>query len=125
MTLALLAVLLLDPAQAARIPAPAATPVRKPDLADAVEGVYEGDVTSDSRGSSQSGVTITIRRVGKNLVEITSDYPRVPTTQIPLTQAMSSIIAARGAAVFLVERNKDPNRLDLSIDGASLVVRRP
>ena len=102
----------------------AASAQRKPDLGDAVAGVYEGDVTSDSRGSSQAGVTIKVERVGKNLVRVSSDYSRIPTVTIPLTQAMSSIIAAKGDAVFLVDRAKDPKRLDLSIDGASLVVTR-
>ena len=99
-------------------------PQRKPDLADAVAGVYEGDVISDARGSSQSGVTITVRRTGKNLVEVTSDYPRIPTVSIPLTQAMSAIVAARGTAVFLIDRSKDPRELSLTIDDASLSLRR-
>ncbi|WP_106514594.1 hypothetical protein [Allosphingosinicella deserti] len=102
-----------------------AQPNRKPDLGDAVEGVYQGDVISDARGSSQSDVTITVKRVGKNLVEVSSDYPRIPTVTIPLSQAMSSIVAARGNAVFLIDRAKDSKRLDLTIDDASLVVRRP
>lgn len=105
-------------------PRPAATPARKPDLADAVEGIYEGDVISDSRGSSRSGVTVTVKRTGKNLVEVSSDYARLPTVSIPLTQAMTSIIAARGDAVLVMDRAKDARRLDLTIDGASLVVRR-
>jgi hypothetical protein len=100
------------------------TPQRKPDLGDTVAGTYEGDVISDSRGSSQSGVTITVERVGKNLVRVSSDYPRIPTVTIPLTQAMTAIIAAKGDSVFLIDRAKDPRRLDLTIDGASLSVTR-
>lgn len=102
----------------------AESPQRKPDLGDVVAGVYEGDVTSDARGSSQSGVTITVERVGKNLVKVSSDYSRIPTVTIPLTQAMSSILAAKGDAVFVIDRAKDPKRLDLTIDDASLVVTR-
>src|SRR6478609_10221252 len=96
-------------AQAAA-PQPAATtePARKPDLADFVEGTYEGDVISDARGSSQSGVTVTVKRVGKNVIEVSCDYARIPTVTIPLTQAMSSILAARGDAVFVMDRDKDP-----------------
>jgi hypothetical protein len=104
--------------------AAASTAPRKPDLADFVEGTYEGDVISDARGSSQSGVTITVKRVGKNVVEVSCDYARIPTVTIPLTQAMSAILAARGNAVFLMDRAKDPKRLDLTIDDASLSVRR-
>jgi hypothetical protein len=92
----------------------AAEPVRKPDLGDAAEGVYAGDVISDSKGSSQSGVTLTVKRVDRNLVEITSDYPRLPVVQIPLTQAMGKILAARGDTVFLLDRSKSPAGLDVS-----------
>jgi len=112
------------PAAAPQKPAAATEPARKPDLADFVEGTYQGDVISDARGSSQSGVTITVKRVGKNMVEVRCDYARIPTVTIPLTQAMSAIVAARGNAVFLLDRDKDPKRLDLTIDDASLSVAR-
>ena len=45
-------------------------PRRKPDLGDAAEGAYEGDVISDSKGSSKGGVRLTVTRIGKNLVRI-------------------------------------------------------
>lgn len=124
MTLILLAALTMSPSAALPERPPRAAPVRKPDLADAVEGIYEGDVISDARGSSQSGVTITVRRVGRNLVEVSSDYPRIPTTQIPLSVAMTAIMQARGNSVFLIDRAKDPKSLMLTIDDASLSVRR-
>ena len=49
-----------------------------PDLADVAQGTYFGDVISDSQGASQSGVTVTVTRIGKNRVQITSDYARLP-----------------------------------------------
>ena len=97
---------------------------RKPDLADFVEGTYQGDVISDVRGSSRSGVTVMIKRVDRNLVEVRSDYARVPTVRIPLEQAMGSIVQASGNAVFVMDRAKDDRRVDLTIDDASLSVRR-
>lgn len=110
------------PAASAAAANPAA---RKPDLADRVAGTYEGAVTSDSRGSSREGVTVTVTRVGGNLVEISCDYDRIPTTRIPLEIASDAILAAGGTdSVFLVELKKDPNRIDLYIDGAALTVRR-
>jgi hypothetical protein len=126
LTVAMLVVMGLGSAEAAapKKPAAAAEAVRKPDLADFVEGTYEGDVISDARGSSQSGVTVTVKRIGKNLVEVSCDYARIPKVTIPLTQAMSAILAARGNAVFLMDRAKDPKRLDLTIDDASLSVSR-
>ncbi len=97
---------------------------RRADLADAVAGTYYGDVISDARGSSQSGVTVTVTRVGPNLVEVSADYDRIPTVRIPLSQAMSAILQARGDNVFLIDRSRDPGRLSLTIDDASLSVER-
>jgi hypothetical protein len=94
-------------------PALADTP-RKPDLADAVEGAYFGDVISDSQGSSKNDVTITVRRVGRNLVEITSDYPRLPVVSVHLTSAMGRILNASGDTTFLYDRSKSPPHLDVS-----------
>ena len=100
--------------------------LRRPsnDLADFAAGTYVGDVISDSRGSSRSDVTVRVTRVGPNLVEVQSDYARIPTVRIPLEQAMSAVLAARGDHVFLDQSDQDPRRLDLTIDGASLSLRR-
>ena len=94
------------------------------DLAAQVAGTYRGDVISDARGSSRSGVTITVTRVGPNQVEVRSDYRRIPTVRIRIEQAMNAIIQAGGDHVFLIERDRDPNALSLTIDDASLSVRR-
>ena len=87
---------------------------RKPDLADAVAGTYAGDVISDSKGSSRSGVTLTVTRTGPNTVSVTSDYPRLPTITVPLTTAMNTIQQARGDSVFLYDRGK--KQLDVSFN---------
>jgi len=87
---------------------------RKPDLGDAAEGSYAGDVISDSKGSSRSGVTLTVTRIGRNLVRITSDYPRLPVVEVPLTGAMGKILQARGDSVFLLDRSQSPAKLDVS-----------
>ncbi len=89
-------------------------PKRKPDLGDAAEGSYQGDVISDSKGSSRSGVTLTVTRIGKNLVRVTSDYPRLPVVEVPLTLAMGKILQARGDSVFLLDRSQTPAKLDVS-----------
>src|SRR4051812_7453094 len=89
-------------------------PKRKPDLGDAAEGTYEGDVISDSKGASQSGVTLTVTRIGKNLVRVSSDYPRLPVVEVPLTLAMGKILQARGDSVFLLDRTQSPAKLDVS-----------
>lgn len=108
--------------------ASAQTPARErraaADLAALVAGTYVGDVISDSRGSSRSGVTVQVVRIGPNLVEIRSDYARIPTVRIPLTTAMNAVLAASGDHVFLINRDQDPGRLDLTIDEASLSLQR-
>src|SRR5688572_5953812 len=53
--------------------------VPRPDLADTAAGTYRGDVISDSRGSSRSGVTITVTKSGPNTVQVVSSYDRLPT----------------------------------------------
>lgn len=95
------------------------TAPHKADLADRVAGTYKGDVISDARGSSKSGVTITVTRVGPNKVEVKSSYARIPTVTIPLEKAMDAILASSGPYVFLLDTVRSPDRLDLTIDDAS------
>lgn len=89
---------------------------RKPDLGDAAQGQYFGDVISDSKGSSKGGVTLTVTRVGPNLVKVTSDYGRLPEVTVPLTRAMGRILQARGNSVFLLDPTKTPKHLDVSFN---------
>lgn len=112
-------------APAAPIASAAEQPARKPDLADIAAGSYEGAVVADTRGGSQSDVVITVTRVGKNIVEVSSDYDRVPTVRIGLTRASDAILNARPPHNFLIQQDRDPKRFDLSIDGATLIVRKP
>jgi hypothetical protein len=93
-------------------PAPAASSNRKPDLADAAAGTYAGDVISDSQGSSQSGVTLTITRISANRIRISSDYPRLPVVDVPLTSAMGKIIQGGGDTAFVLDARHA--RLDVS-----------
>ena len=89
-------------------------PKRKPDLADAAEGTYFGDVISDSKGSSKSDVTVTVTRIGANRVRVTSDYPRLPVVEVALTGAMGRILNRGGDTNFLLDRSKGDARLDVS-----------
>ena len=96
---------------------PAATPKpRPPDLADAIAGTWSGDVISDSQGSSRSGVTLSIARMGKNLVSIHSDYPRLPVVEVRLTAAMASIVNQDGNTALAWDRSKSPPQLDISFN---------
>jgi hypothetical protein len=104
-------------AAVARSPHP--TPRRPvPDLADTVKGEYYGDIISDSRGSSQSDVTVTVTKTGRNTVSVASSE-RLPAFTVRLTRAMQTIQQASGDNVFLVDQAKSPWSLDVTVDGAS------
>lgn len=123
---AILPILLLAaiPATSIANPPEAAAQKRKPDLADVAAGTYEGAVVADARGSSGTQVVVTVKRVAKNVIELSCDYARVPTVRLPLMRAMDAILNNGGHDNFLIERGKDPKRLDLSIDGVTMIVRR-
>ena len=107
--------LLAGPADARKTAAAAP----KTDLADTAAGTYAGDVISDSRGSSQSDVTITVTKTAPNTVSVASSYPRLPTFTVRLTRAMQTIQAASGNNVFLLDLARTPRHLDVTVDGAS------
>jgi hypothetical protein len=91
----------------------------RPDLADMAAGSYAGDVISDARGSSQSGVAVTVAKTGANQVSVTSSYSRIPPRTFRLTRAMNTIQNVGGTEVFLLDVSKSPRKLDLTIDDAS------
>lgn len=100
-------------------PAPAATPARKPDLADAAAGEWYGDVISDARGSSRSGVKIIITRVGPNKIHVESSYKRLPPFDVRLQRVMATVQNVDGSQVFLIENAKSPVTLSITNDDAS------
>ena len=97
--------------------------IPRPDLADAAAGTYRGDVISDSRGSSRSGVTITITKTGPDTVQVVSSYDRLPTVSTRLERVMDTVQGTGTPTgpleVFLLNTAGTPMRLDLTIDGAS------
>lgn len=102
------------------VAAPRPVPTARPDLATTAAGSYYGSVISDSRGPSQSDVTITVLKTAPNTVSVSSSYPRLPAFTVRLTQAMQTIQQAGGSsAVFLLDLAKTPRRLDVTVDGAS------
>ena len=116
--LAPLAAALLLPAAASAAPGRAA-PIPRPDLAEAAQGSYFGDVISDARGPSRSGVRITVAKIGPNKVRITSDYPRLPPFTAALTRAMGTIQNISGVEVFLLDTAKTPPSLMVTVADAS------
>jgi hypothetical protein len=96
-----------------------AKPKPKVDLAELVQGSYSGDVISDARGSSRSDVGITLTRTAPNTISIVSDYERIPERTFKLTRVMGTIQNVGGTEVFLLELEKSPPQLTLTIDDAS------
>jgi hypothetical protein len=90
--------------------------VRRPDLGDAAAGTYAGNVTSDTQGPTRQGVTLSVTRIGKNLVEITSDYPRLPTVDVHLSRASGKILNAGGATTVFLDPAASPPQLDVTFN---------
>ena len=90
------------------------------DLADIAVGTFRGEIVSDSRGSSQPDVTLTVVKAGPNRITVMSSNPRLPTFTIGLIRAMQTVQAANGTDMnFLLDLSRRPNRLDVNVDGAS------
>jgi hypothetical protein len=89
------------------------------DLADIAQGNYSGDVISDARGASRSGVRIMVAKIGPNRVRISSDYPRLTTFEASLTRAMDTIQNQGGNQVFLLDLSRSPHSLHVTVDDAS------
>ncbi|HEX4739543.1 MAG TPA: hypothetical protein VH331_18495 [Allosphingosinicella sp.] len=117
--LAPLAAALLLPAAVLAAPSGRTVPVPRHDLADTAQGNYFGDVISDARGSSRSGVRFTVTKIGPNKVRVTSDYARLPAFDTALTRAMSTIQNASGSEVFLLDLSKTPPTLMVTVADAS------
>jgi uncharacterized caspase-like protein len=105
------------PSSSARGVAPPQQTAGPPDLATALEGVWYGDVISDSKGSSRSDVMVTIRRTSRNTIAITSDYARLPAVTVTLTRAMQTILAAEGDTVINYDTAKDSKELGITFKG--------
>jgi hypothetical protein len=91
----------------------------RPDLADVAQGTYRGDVISDSRGESRSGVTLTVTKVCPSTVRVASDYRRLPAFTARLERVMNTIQNRGGPEVFLLDLGKSPAGLDVTVDEAS------
>jgi hypothetical protein len=87
------------------------------ELADSVVGTYYGDVVSDSQGSSQSDVTVTVTKVGARRVKVTSDYARLGTVEVDLTKTGSIILSSSSAIVLSLNLDERPSSLSYNPGG--------
>ena len=87
------------------------------ELADVASGVYYGEVTSDSKGSSRSDVTVTVSRLSPRRVRITSDYERLGTVEVELTRVGEGIQDVGADTSFHLDLTNHPPALFYSPHG--------
>ncbi|WP_166365335.1 toll/interleukin-1 receptor domain-containing protein [Pseudomonas akapageensis] len=80
-------------------------------LADLVIGTYSGDVIADSKGSSRSDIDVTITKLDRYTVRVTSDYHRFGTVDVTLTRIGNKIFNAEGDSPFIVDLDRNPPAL--------------
>lgn len=80
-------------------------------LADLVVGTYFGDVIADSKGSPRSDVVLTVTKVDRTKVRVTSDYPGLGTVDVTLTRIGNQILNADGDTPFILDLERNPPTL--------------
>lgn len=85
--------------------------------ADLITGTYDGDVISDSRGGSRSDVTVTIRKLDKRTVRVTSDYARLGTVDVEVERAGGQILSVGGDTTLRLDPGSNPPVLDYNPHG--------
>ena len=83
-------------------------------LADLAAGTYDGEVTADSRGSSRSDITLTVTKVDKHAVRVTSDNRKMGTVDVTLTRADNKILSADGDSPFMLDLGQNPPVLEFA-----------
>ena len=81
------------------------------ELADLVVGTYFGDIIADSKGGSRSDVGVTITKLDRLTVRVTSDYRRLGTVDVTLTRIGNQIHSAEGDTPFIVDLDRNPPTL--------------
>ena len=84
------------------------------ELAVLVAGTFYGDVISDSKGSSRSGISVTIERIDGETVRVASDDRRIGMIEVALARSGNKIVNSGGDTPFLVDL--DGNPLTLAVD---------
>ena len=82
-----------------------------PGLADLVVGTYSGGVIADSKGSSRSDIDVTVTKLDRSTVRVTSDYRRLGSVDVTLTRVGNQILNAGGDTPFVVDLDRNPPTL--------------
>ena len=117
--LALLLVLFIYARMRSAGPSEPAAAAGSTNLADLAVGTYFGSVVSDSRGSSQSDITVTITKLSPRRVRVASDYARLGSVDVDLTRIGSTVMNAGGSAsTLMLDTAKTPVHLSWNPDGS-------
>jgi hypothetical protein len=87
------------------------------ELANLAVGTYLGNIVSDSKGSSRSDVMVTVTRIGRTKVRVSSDNSRIGTLEIDLTRIGDNLFSASGPSTLIVYPLKNPPELALTARG--------
>lgn len=86
-------------------------------LADLVIGTYYGNVIADSKGSSRSDIVVTITKIDRSTVRVTSDYHRIGTADVELTRIGNKIFNAGGSGTLILDLDRNPPNLSFDPRG--------
>ena len=87
------------------------------ELADLVVGTYFGNISSDSKGSSRSDVFVTVTKLGRTAIQVTSDNARIGTFDVDLTRIGENLFNVGGDSVFIAYIAKHPPEVLLTARG--------
>jgi hypothetical protein len=91
--------------------------VERGELADRVVGTYLGNISSDSKGSSRSDVLVTVTRLDRTKVRVTSDNARIGTFEVELNRIGDNFFNVGGDSTFIAYTAKNPPQLVLTARG--------
>lgn len=89
------------------------------EIADSVTGTYDGEVVADSQGGSRTDVAVTITKVGKRRVKVTSDYERLGEVELELSRDGNVINGTGGEATLSLDMDQTPPRLAYNPGGVA------
>jgi len=92
-------------------------PVEGGEIADRATGTYLGNISADSKGSSRSDVFVTVTKVNRTRVRVSSDNARIGTFEVELNRIGDNLFNAGGDSTFIAYTTKTPPEVVLSARG--------
>lgn len=101
------------------------------ELAELVAGTYLGNINADAKGSSRSDVLVTVTRISRTKVQVTSENPRIGAFAVDLTRIGDNLYNVGGDSTFIAYPTKSPPELaltargEVSYDGTKTPTKQP